>query len=306
VTFNQHLTEFGGKTVYDYAADSGLQPPETHTPRLRVDYDSEETAATLLANLLQQDGADRLTGLIIGQWVGEMVDNTPTEVVNLLVAAADQLASLTHLFIGEMTYEENEVSWIYQTDLSPLWRAFPRLQAFSVRGTNGLSLGKIEHDNLRSLTVETGGLPRSVLSEIASAKLPRLEHLEIYLGTENYGWDGTIQDLAPLLSGTQFPKLTYLGLRNSAIQDEVAQAVAKAPILSKLATLDLSLGTLTDVGGEALLNSPGIKGLKRLDLHRHYLSDEMMEKLGQLGIDVDVSEQEEARDEDDRYVAIGE
>ena len=60
------------------------------------------------------------------------------------------------------------------------------------------------------------------------------------------------------------------------------------------------------VGGEALLNSPGIKSLKRLDLHRHYLSDEMMKKLGQLGIDVDVSDQQETRDEDHRYVAIGE
>jgi hypothetical protein len=305
VTFYEHLSEYGGKTVYDYAS-GGLQPPETHTPRLRTDYDSADTAATLLADLLQQDGADRLTGMIIGRWESEMYDSPPTEVVNLLVTAAGQLPSLTHLFIGEMTSEENEVSWIYQTDLSPLWEAFPRLQAFTVRGSNGLSLGKIQHDHLRSLTIETGGLPRSVLAEITAAKLPRLEHLELYLGDDNYGWDGTIQDIAPLLTGQQFPKLTYLGLRNSQIQDEVAQAVANAPILSKLHTLDLSLGTLTDIGGEALLNSPAIKNLKRLDLHRHYLSDAMMEKLSKLGIDVDVSDQEAADDEDFRYVAIGE
>lgn len=306
MTFNQHLTEFGGKTVYDYAIDSGLQPPETHTPRLRTEYDSENTAATLLADLLQQEGADRLTGLIIGQWSSEMYDNPPAEVVNLLVAAADQLPSLTHLFLGEMTYEENEVSWIYQTDLSPLWQAFPRLQGLSVRGTNGLSLGKIQHDHLRSLAIETGGLPRSVLAEIIAAKLPRLEHLELYLGTDNYGWDGTVQDLAPLLTGEQFPKLVYLGLRNSQIQDEVAKAVVTAPILAKLQTLDLSLGTLSDVGGEALLNSPAIKKLKRLDLHRHYLSDEMMERLGELEIEVDLSDQETAQDDEDRYVSIGE
>jgi hypothetical protein len=305
LSFYDHLTEFGGKTVYDYAVDGGLQPPETHTPRVRADYDSEDTAATLLANVLQQEGADRLTGLIVGAWSSDMSDTAPTDEVNMLVAAADQLASLTHLFLGEITSEENEVSWIHQTDLSPLWQAFPRLQVLIVRGSNGLSLGKIQHDHLRSLTVETGGLPRSVLAEIAAAKLPRLEHLELYLGTENYGWDGTILDVVPLLSGTQFPKLTYLGLKNSAIQDEVAQAVAKAPILGKLQTLDLSMGTLSDVGAEALLSSPAIKKLKRLDLHRHYLSDEMVAKLGRLGIDVDVSEQEDA-DEDDRYVAIGE
>ena len=301
-----HCTELGGKTVYDYATDSGLQPPETHVPRLRVDYDSEATAATLLADLLERDGADRLTGLIIGAWSDDMSGEPPTEVVNLLVAAADQLPSLTHLFVGDITSEENEVSWINQTDLSPLWQAFPRLQALSIRGGNDLSLGKIQHDHLRNLTIETGGLPRSVLAEIAAAKLPRLEHLEIYLGTFEYGWDGTIKDIAPLLTGQQFPKLTYLGLRNSQIQDEVAQAVAKAPILDKLQTLDLSLGTLTDIGGEALLNSPAVKKLKRLDLHHHYLSDKMMAKLRKLGIDVDVSDQDEASDEDRRYVAIGE
>jgi len=305
MTFYQHLTEFGGKTVYDYAADSELQPPETHTPRLRVDYDAEDTAATLLADLLEQDGADRLTGLIVGQWASEMYDSPPTEVVNLLVEAAEQLPSMRHLFFGEMTSEENEVSWIHQTDLSPLWQAFPRLQGLIVRGSNGLGLGKIQHDHLQSLTIETGGLPRSVLAEITAAKLPRLEHLEIYLGTSEYGWDGTVQDLAPLLSGNQFPKLTYLGLRNSEIQDEVAKAAASAPILSKLQTLDLSLGMLTDAGGQALLDSPAIKQLKRLDLHRHYLSNEMMKQLQSLGIDVDVSDQEDLTSEY-RYVAISE
>src|SRR5688500_17617036 len=97
MSFYEHLTEFGGKAVYDYAADSGLQPPETHTPRLRTDYDSEDTAASLLANLLQQEGVDRLTGLIIGAWSGDMADTAPIDEVNMLVTAADQFPSLTHL-----------------------------------------------------------------------------------------------------------------------------------------------------------------------------------------------------------------
>src|SRR5213078_4159611 len=48
------------------------------------------------------------------------------------------------------------------------------------------------------------------------------------------------------------------------------------PILSRLDSLDLSLGTLNDDGGKALLGNPALKRLKRLDLHRHYLSKQTM------------------------------
>ena len=39
---------------------------------------------------------------------------------------------------------------------------------------------------------------------------------------------------------------------------------------------------------------PEFPNIEKLDLHHHYLSDEMMGKLEQLAIAVDLSEQEEA------------
>ena len=82
-------------------------------------------------------------------------------------------------------------------------------------------------------------------------ELAGIEHLELYLGTDDYGWDGSIDDVLPLLADDRFPRLKYLGLRDSEIADGVAQAVAKSPLLEKLDVLDLSLGTLGDEGAAA-------------------------------------------------------
>ena len=303
MTFS-NLETFAGRPVADFTADGDFDF-EANVPRLRVEFEAEDSAVDLLTALLATGKADQLTALSIGAWSGELYDDPPVEIVEALVAAADQLTSLRALFIADIAGEENEVSWIHQTDLSAIWQAFPRLEILGIRGSNGLSLGQIKHNHLRELTLETGGLPKGVLTELAQASLPALEHLEIYLGTENYGWDGTIDDVQPFLSGELFPKLKYLGLRDSDIADEVAKAAAVAPIISRLETLDLSLGTMGDEGAEALLASPAIKKLKRLDLHHHYCTEEVIERLQKLGPEVDLSDVED-EGRYGRYVSVGE
>jgi hypothetical protein len=109
----------------------------------------------------------------------------------------------------------------------------------------------------------------------------------------------------PLLTGKLFPKLKYLGLRDSVIGDEVAKAAAASPLVGRIDSLDLSLGTLGDEGGEALLASPAVKKLKWLNLRYHYMSPAMMERLAKLGPEVDVSELQ-SESEYGRYVSVGE
>lgn len=302
---SNHLETFVGKRVVNFQSGEPLPDPATSVPALRVDYDSEVTATDLLAEVLQSPAADQLTGLVIGAWSGEMYDSPPTDVIEALVASASRLASLRGLFLGDILSEENEISWIHQTDVSALWDAFPRLEVFGVRGSNGLSLGKLRHNHLKQLTIECGGLPKAVLAEIAVASLPALEHLEIYLGTDNYGWDGSIEDVKPLLAANRFPRLKYLGLRDAEIADDVAKAVSQSPILDQLEVLDLSLGMLTDEGAQALLESPAVRKLKKLDLHFHYVRDEVAQRMKTLGIEVDVSDPQDP-DQEYRYVSVSE
>lgn len=303
--FWEHEETFAGKAVVTYDPDQPLADPTKTIPRLVVEYDSGSSLMEFLSALVQDPQADQVTGLVIGTWTDEMFEAPPDEIVEALIAAAPQLPSLKALFFGDIISEECEVSWINLTDLSPFWEAFPQLEILKIRGGDGLSLGTIEHRHLRSLTIECGGLDREVLQAVAAADLPALEHLEIYLGDSGYGWNGTIEDLEPILSGKLFPKLKYLGLCDSEIADEVAIAVAKAPIVERLETLDLSQGTLGDAGAKALIASPAIGRLKNLNLSHHYISDKLQTELKKLPVKIDLSEQQDG-DEDNRYVAISE
>src|SRR5262249_57801527 len=97
---------------------------------------------------------------------------------------------------------------------------------------------------LKSLIIQSGGLGANVVREVAAADLPELEHLELWLGEENYGGDATVADLAPVLDGGLFPKLKYLGLRDSQIADQIARAVATAPVGGRSRGLHPFLGAL--------------------------------------------------------------
>lgn len=277
--------------------------------KLSIGYDEFEEGqriGTEIEKLSSSPESSSLTSLIIGDW-GQAYENSSEEVVEALVTHSASFPALRKLFIGEMGYEECEISWITQSDLSPLLPAFPELQSLTIQGGNELSLAKLKHDKLEELIIISGGLDKAVLEHIATSQLPNLHKLELYLGVEDYGFDGNLSDLLPLIEVGKFPKLTYLGLKNSQIQDEIASALANAPILDQLDTLDLSLGTLSDEGAELLLASDRIKKLKALNLSHHYMSDEMISRWKQSGLPVDVSDKQESDDEEDwRYPSITE
>ncbi len=248
---------------------------------------------------------DHVKNLVFGCWTywGE---GDVSVVVDPLVENAAKLPNLKALFLGDITFEDCEVSWLEMGDISKLWAAFPQLEIFWIRGSQNLSFGKIEHANLKELVVQTGGLPKSVVKEVLDAKLPNLEHIELWLGDEGYGADTEVKDFASLLDGSLFPKLKYLGLCNSEYADELAKALATSAIMDRIETLDLSNGTLTDEGAEALLTSGKLNNLKKLDVHHHYLSGECMAKLKALSCEVNLDDQNEADGDCDRYVAVSE
>lgn len=307
----EYINRFAGKPVVDWAPEGGIPDPEGAVYRISLTWDDAEEGerwSDRFSKFLDDPDSSRVTGLIVGYWGGYGQDSSQP-VVEALAASQERLPELRALFLGEILQEECEISWITQTDVSPLFEAYPNLEYFRVRGGNSLRFGRLQHERLRELVVESGGLSRDAVHEIFSSHLPALEHLELWLGTEEYGADTTVEDLAPLLSGTLFPRLRYLGLRDSEIADEIAAVLANAPVLEQIQNLDLSLGTLGDAGAAALLASPAVRKLERLDLSHHYCSTETMTALQGLGIEVDVSDRQEPEDWGDgehRFVAVGE
>jgi hypothetical protein len=308
---SEHATKWLGYPVELFDAEAselGVADYANTLYRLALDWDAEVDFPTLFSRFLANPASAQTPALIIGQFHGDDPSQGSEEVVQLLASAQAKLPNLRGIFLGDIISEENEISWIVQSDVSPLLAAYPHLEHLRLRGTSELSLGgRLQHEKLKSLTLETGGMPPQVFKEVLASQLPALESLELWLGTPGYGGDVSVQEVAPLLSGQLFPALKHLGLRDSEIVDELAAALAAAPILRRLESLDLSLGTLSDKGGQALLNNPALKNLKRLDLHYHYLSKDMMKALQGAfpGVNVDEA-QGSHKDEDERYVAVSE
>lgn len=306
----QHTDSFAGLPVKDWVSGDG--PLEAQTIyRIGLSYDDADSGvlwSDRLAELLDQPGAAALRGIVVGAWSDVFEENVNAAlVVEALVAARDRLPALRAIFFGDIISEECEISWIQNTDLAPLLTAYPELEHLTARGGNGLAFGAIRHAHLRALVIQSGGLDARVVREVAGADLPALEHLELWLGTENYGANSTVADLAALLDGTRFPHLRYLGLRNSDISDEIAVALAASPLLERIAELDLSMGTLGDRGAAALLEAPALRRLRRLDIHHHYCGDALVARLQALGIELDASgAEDDGGDEDERYVSVGE
>lgn len=296
------------KTRKGYVEKESASEKKT-SRRIAVDYDEAEEGKTLLDKVIafaESAQAATTTALVIGSWE-EAYESSCQEALDYLAVNSARLPCLTELFVGDMDSEECEISWINQGNYTALIKAFPQLERLHIKGSTELVLSSepLAHANLKALTIECGGLPKSIIETITQAQLPNLEYLNLYLGVDEYGFDASLDDLRPLLTKERFPKLKYLALADSEIADEIAEAIAEAPVLDILETLDLSQGTLSDKGGEALLASSKIRQLKRLDLHYHYLSNAVMAKLRALGPIVDVTEQQDIEDEW-RYPAVTE
>ena len=224
----------------------------------------------------------------------------------LAISKSGKVPSLRKLHIGDFDSEECEISWSEIRDVSKLYPVFPNLEELILHGGE-IQLGKLKHDKLKKLTLESGGLPGEAVKSVVSGELPELEDLEIWFGTDEYGGTGTIEMLKPLLDGQSYPKLKRLGLQNSEFENEIAREVSTSEILKRVEVLDLSMGTMTDEGAQHILdNSANFKHLKSLNLDENFISDEICSKLrAALSGIVSVNEQEEPDiDGDDVYLYV--
>ncbi len=326
MTVNEHLDTFHGLPVFtlpeppgDGSAADGLPDAADVAWRLDCYHGGETPFGELWQSFLDRVPGKDVRALVIGSWWED--DYTGLRpVLEQIVADAGRFPALRALFLADVTAEECEISWLQLTDVTPVLEAFPLLEEFGVRGGDSQGLGEeplslrpVRHDALRVLRLESGGLPGQVVRAVAACELPALERLELWLGVTQYGGDATLADLAPLLAGGRFPALHHLGLCNSEIQDEIAAAVASAPVVAQLESLDLSMGTLTDTGAEALLAGQPLTHLRRLGLSHHFLSEAVADRVrtafGSAGTDVDLSDPQTPhhwRDEVWRFVAVSE
>lgn len=225
-----------------------------------------------------------------------------------LQTLAGHAAHLRSLFLGDFVYpDECEMSWAQTGELSALWTVAPQLTELKIRGLVE-DLGRIAAPNLVRFTRETSGLKRSELASILEAHWPKLEHLEVWFGDENYGAEPTAEEVAPLLEGKGLPGLTSLGLCNFAFADALVERLVSSPLLPRLKRLDLSKGCLTAEGAQVLArHRDRFAHLEALDLSQNLLSEEAQAELQAALPRVQLDRQRlDELEEDMRFVAVGE
>jgi uncharacterized protein (TIGR02996 family) len=191
-------------------------------------------------------------------------------------------------------------------DLSVISAAFPRLEELHIWGYE-MALGEaLELPELRSLRLETCGLSRAALEAVTRPTWAKLERLDLWFGSSDYGSEAALEDLRRLLDGAAIPSVRHLGLMNTELSNEIAFVLGGAKVLAQLESLDLSMGTLDDAGAEALVAAGSAwKHLKTLDVSENFLSDDAIAALGQVGPEILDGEQKDA-DDDYRYVTVSE
>ena len=309
----EYVKIFANRKVEEFDPRYGIADPVGIAYALRRDRSQKDkTIVEKFADLLQDSQAGKLEALVFGLWDkywawdepgGELSDSSV--VANLLIAAKDKLTSLKAVFLGDIPSDEFEISWIEQSNITPVLEAYPNLQMLQVRGGTGLlyarggsalSFSPTRHDNLEVLVVETGGLSRQTIAQICALELPALKHMELWLGCDLYGGNSSVEDLMPILAGKLFPNLTYLGLRNSEYSDKIAAALVESPVLEKIAVLDLSMGNLGDEAALAFLDCPAINQLDILNVSENFLAEDTIERLQQLDCRVIAENQKEAEE----------
>ncbi|SCL26285.1 STM4015 family protein [Micromonospora inyonensis] len=315
MAFGGHARSFAGRPVVDVPPDGPLPAVDAPVSWRIAHWDFDESAGYTLSEPFREaferfvaQAGPSVESLVVGAWGYAAFNHAP---IAQLCAAAPRLPAVRALFLGDMTSEECEVSWMRVGDVSPLLTAYPELETLRVRGGTEFTFSPVRHERLRELAVETGGLSQAFTRAVLDSELPALTDLELWLGTPDYGGDTEVADLAPLLAGDRFPKLRRLALRNAEIADDLAEALSTATVVARLERLDLSLGTLGERGAAALLAGQSLTHLAELDLEHHYLPEEVADALVAAlpGVRVDVSDPQEDDDYDGasyRYVAVGE
>ncbi|BDD04340.1 STM4015 family protein [Aureibacter tunicatorum] len=303
-------THFYRKQVENFDPNKGIED-ERKSYRLTCEYDDDQQVMLdLIDKFCSDPKATSVNALVIGMW-GEPWDCSSEDTVKKLVENKDKLQQLEALYIGDMTFEDCEISWIIQSNVEAVFEAFPNLKLLKLRGGNELELGTVKHESLEALIIHTGGVGKSVLHSMAGAELPSLKYLEIWLGTDEYGFDGSVEDVKPLMKADLFPNLTFLGLQNSCIADDIAIAFAEQTLQETLKHVDFSMGVMTDKGMEVLMSSGVLNSLETLNVESNYLSEKILtEANNSLSLSLISGSQKEDEDEDDedpwRYVDVGE
>jgi hypothetical protein len=283
---HSHANRFADRQVVNFEAGIKIILPQTKAYSFR-EYNDSDTFTSKWYSLLAYPRRDKIEALVFGSVDLEI------ELISVIANAKKELKNLKAIFIGDIEDSECMISSLpCYGEISSVLQSYDQLEFLHIRcnqGRNGRTGEKLpegfkfcqplRHDRLKVLRIESSGLNRQTLIDISQLTLPKLEYLELWTGSPEYGANSSVKDLMPIINGEKFPNLKYLGLKNCDYTDDIAFALSESPILEKLIELDLSMGTLGDDGLFELLNSPNIEYLATLNVSHNFITMDFIKNM---------------------------
>jgi uncharacterized protein (TIGR02996 family) len=197
-------------------------------------------------------------------------------------------------------WDEQDISYVSFGDLSKMWDKLPALETLVLKSGMGGTLGTLDLPELKKFVRITGGLALDEISAICNASWPKLEHLEVWFGSSQYGAEVALEHIE-MIASSELPALRYLGLCNCELAAEMIPVLARSRLLPQLTTLDLSRGMLL-TAGELIAHKRAFEDVQ-LDLRSNLLSGD---HCAALKIAFPSALLDDQRDPEDHYVEVGE
>jgi predicted DNA-binding WGR domain protein len=265
-------------------------------------------------------------------------DDSPDDIVDpwektLSSVAAKIPASVKHVGFGGWPAPA-AAAYVRMPNLAKVSKALPKLETLELTG-NCSELGRLDLSELRSLTVRFADAESTHLEAVASAKIPSIERLSVWLGGQSYcvvddvieyDYDSDEDEggyperfAASELEGMEthdvnmhvdanaltaflshpFPQtLKHIGINSADLEGPILEAILDSPLVKRVETLDLSCSKLNDSRAEVLLkNKKALASLKTLDVSHCQLTKDMVKKLHGVVADLRADEQSEHSDQ---------
>ena len=123
------------------------------------------------------------------------------------------------------------------------------------------------------MTLSTHHLTAELIHTLINHELPALQSLDLSLKSaeEQTSIEDSVQELILQLDA---PRLKHLRIQQTPYSNRIARLLSKSQVLEQLETLDLSNGSLTDEGAQAIIEFRHcFSHLQRLDLRHNWLVD---------------------------------
>lgn len=268
--------------------------------------------------------ADGLRTLRLGfqRW-GHGADDIPA----VLRAAASRpfARRLRRLHVGDIA-PDIDLSHFAFGNVSSVSEWFPNLVELVLRGGDpswnraaSMDFGVLMLPHLRTLSLEMCSMSARRLEGLVASELPSLERLEVWFGAERSGALGLSGSpvLVPLLEARRFPRLSWLGLRNTEFTDALVPLVWRSSLAPQLEGLDLSMGVLSSDGattlarlaqGSSRSGPRALPRLKVLDVRENFLLPKDVKALVEAfpGVEVRADSQKMPLEDGERYVSVAE